>query len=101
MTRAPAGGNAHFDVLPIYKSITHMTTGKDEGAKQCTKIVKTYMHACKKACMEAGGRDLPRKGGKVVVSHPQTFNKLVPKRLQLATSPAKGNKKRRWRSSSF
>ena len=27
------GENTYFDCLPVYKSITHMATGKDEGAK--------------------------------------------------------------------
>ena len=95
------GENAYFDFMPVYKSITHMATGTDDGAKQCAKIVKTHMHACKKACMKAGGKDMPKKGGKGVASHPQTSNKMVPQRLKMATSPARGNKTRRWRSSSF
>ena len=95
------GENAYFDFMPVYKSITHMATGTDDGAKQCAKIVKTHMHTCKKACMKAGGKDLPQKGGKGVALHPQTSNKMVPQRLKMATSPARGNKTRRWRSSSF
>ena len=28
---------AYFDFMPVYESVTHMATGKDEGAKQCAK----------------------------------------------------------------
>ena len=89
------GKTAYFDFMPIYQSVTNMATGTDKSTTKCAQIEKKYLHHCKKACMEVGGKDLPQEG---IASHPQTSNKNTPRHLQKTSSPAKGNKERSWYS---